>query len=138
MDLDPLWKLYLLSGLYAAEVFQNNQFVYPAVYQRIIKCLMLIFLSFYADTDECEEPGQCGQGTCENLPGGFACDCQEGYSTTPDGRNCIGWWMVAFRREENFFKMLKHFSKNFDVEIFSLLGDGYKSKVWVKNLSKIV
>ena len=47
-------------------------------------------LNLLSDVNECEETDQCGKGTCENLPGGFGCDCNDGYIATPDGRNCIG------------------------------------------------
>ena len=49
-----------------------------------------MYLCLQIDIDECEEEDQCGQGRCENLPGSFGCDCNEGYTATPDGRNCMG------------------------------------------------
>ncbi|TKR68510.1 hypothetical protein L596_024483 [Steinernema carpocapsae] len=40
------------------------------------------------DVDECLEDGRCDKrATCENIPGSFKCQCDEGF--TGDGRSCI-------------------------------------------------
>lgn len=45
--------------------------------------------------DECSEDDQCKNGVCVNTPGGFTCDCNDGYFVAPDGRSCIGKLMLA-------------------------------------------
>uniref|UniRef100_A0A3Q0T1D8 Fibrillin 1 n=1 Tax=Amphilophus citrinellus TaxID=61819 RepID=A0A3Q0T1D8_AMPCI len=42
-----------------------------------------------ADSDECAENSNlCENGHCLNLPGGFRCECDMGFITTPDGKAC--------------------------------------------------
>lgn len=47
----------------------------------------------HADVDECSpdspSPHDCAQ-QCVNTPGGFTCECEEGYQNINDGRFCIG------------------------------------------------
>lgn len=44
-----------------------------------------------ADSDECADNGNlCENGHCLNLPGGFRCECDMGFITTPNGKACGG------------------------------------------------
>ena len=43
------------------------------------------------DINECRiSSNVCGNGTCENTPGGFSCDCYPGYESTFSTRVCTG------------------------------------------------
>jgi len=45
----------------------------------------------FADIDECAiTDGVCGKGTCKNTPGGFTCECEEGYETAQLKQVCTG------------------------------------------------
>lgn len=54
------------------------------------------------DIDECaNDPTLCENGHCTNTPGGYYCDCDVGFTKTPDERSCLGnvriyslvqWW----------------------------------------------
>ncbi|XP_066459257.1 fibrillin-2 [Eleutherodactylus coqui] len=42
------------------------------------------------DINECAlDPDICSNGVCENLRGGFRCNCNNGYESDSSGRNCI-------------------------------------------------
>ncbi|PIO34909.1 hypothetical protein AB205_0047290, partial [Aquarana catesbeiana] len=42
------------------------------------------------DINECAlDPDICSNGICENLRGGFRCNCNSGYESDSSGRNCI-------------------------------------------------
>ena len=42
-----------------------------------------------ADINECAEDGElCRAGFCRNEPGGWECECREGWQLTPDLRDC--------------------------------------------------
>lgn len=48
------------------------------------------YLSFLiADIDECESDSGCSH-TCNNFPGGFSCQCFDGFTLDLDGRHCNG------------------------------------------------
>ena len=40
--------------------------------------LFFLSLCFFADVDECDKNPCHNNGTCENFPGGFRCDCLDG------------------------------------------------------------
>lgn len=41
------------------------------------------------DIDECyENPKICLNGKCRNTPGSYICECQPGYTVSPDGTFC--------------------------------------------------
>jgi len=41
------------------------------------------------DVDECyENPKICLNGKCRNTPGSYLCECQSGYTVSPDGTFC--------------------------------------------------
>ena len=41
------------------------------------------------DVNECaERPGVCANGRCINTEGGYQCECQPGYVSSPDGTEC--------------------------------------------------
>ncbi|KAJ8714767.1 hypothetical protein PYW07_002992 [Mythimna separata] len=43
------------------------------------------------DIDECaNDPTLCENGHCTNTPGGYECDCDVGFTKSPDGRSCLG------------------------------------------------
>ena len=44
------------------------------------------------DLDECQAPGYCENGSCENLEEGlgFECTCNKGFVETVDGKSCEG------------------------------------------------
>lgn len=43
----------------------------------------------HADADECyENPKICLNGKCRNTPGSYLCECQPGYTVSPDGTFC--------------------------------------------------
>lgn len=47
-----------------------------------------MFISFL-DIDECyENPKICLNGNCRNTPGSYICECQPGYTVSPDGTFC--------------------------------------------------
>ena len=50
--------------------------------------IQLLLLSC-ADINECVEDGElCRAGFCRNVPGGWECECREGWQLTPDLRDC--------------------------------------------------
>lgn len=53
-------------------------------------CHYLFFIC-YSDIDECTENAElCENGQCLNIPGGYRCDCEMGFTSTPDNRACQG------------------------------------------------
>jgi len=43
----------------------------------------------FIDIDECyENPKICLNGKCRNTPGSYICECQPGYTVSPDGTFC--------------------------------------------------
>lgn len=43
------------------------------------------FILLFIDIDECEPVNPCENGgTCENQPGGYSCNCENGYT----GQKC--------------------------------------------------
>jgi len=50
-------------------------------------CISLFL--FYVDVDECKKPDICPYNSrCENLPGSYSCECDDGYKLT--GQKCEG------------------------------------------------
>ena len=49
-----------------------------------------------ADVDECSEGISACSQRCQNIAGGYACSCFDGYSLDEDGRACNGktWWEI--------------------------------------------
>ncbi|XP_052832468.1 fibrillin-2, partial [Octopus bimaculoides] len=46
-------------------------------------------LNFFKDINECLEiPDICSNGVCHNTPGGFNCDCKQGFAIDGRGFNC--------------------------------------------------
>lgn len=45
-----------------------------------------------SDIDECrDDPQICGDNAiCNNQPGTFRCECEDGYQFGSDGRTCVG------------------------------------------------
>lgn len=57
-----------------------------------------LFLYFLlSDNDECrEDPQRCGPNAiCNNQPGTFRCECEEGYQFGSDQRTCISKWFLC-------------------------------------------
>jgi len=54
----------------------------------VIALINYSFISF-PDIDECyENPKICLNGKCRNTPGSYICECQPGYTVSPDGTFC--------------------------------------------------
>ena len=64
-------------------------------------CNSYNYCSFHAryscvDIDECaNDPTLCENGHCTNTPGGYECDCDVGFTKSPDGRSCLGKCLVG-------------------------------------------
>lgn len=55
---------------------------------KIMVSLKYRFILFL-DVDECyENPKICLNGKCRNTPGSYICECQPGYTVSPDGTFC--------------------------------------------------
>lgn len=53
--------------------------------------LIVLFLFFGTDIDECQElPGLCQGGNCVNTFGSFQCECPAGYFLNEETRICEG------------------------------------------------
>lgn len=52
----------------------------------------------FLDVDECAGSHGCGQ-LCKNLPGGFECQCQQGYRLEADQKTCVGKKLPFFALE---------------------------------------
>ena len=45
---------------------------------------------FFSDVIECDDGnGGCNHG-CFNTPGGYYCECIDGYTLQKDGKTCVG------------------------------------------------
>lgn len=68
-------------------------------------CLQIWIL--FADIDECrEDPQICGShAICNNLPGTFRCECEDGYQFGSDGQTCIGGWRLRLQHARYLFCM---------------------------------
>jgi hypothetical protein len=51
--------------------------------QILLKMITYIYVIFVTDIDECL-PSPCQYGTCQDLPNGYTCTCDHGYT----GTNC--------------------------------------------------
>lgn len=53
-----------------------------------------------SDIDECSEnPQICGShAICNNQPGTFRCECEDGYQFGGDGQTCVGKWCLRTAR----------------------------------------
>lgn len=52
--------------------------------------LHLSLLRDSQDINECQKPGICPNGRCENLPGTYRCLCNEGFLPSADSKGCSG------------------------------------------------
>lgn len=61
---------------------------------------MLIKSDPLLDIDECEKPGRCPNGVCQNFIGGYHCRCLNGYRSNRDMTKCFGKlitnWLTVF------------------------------------------
>ena len=44
----------------------------------------------FLDIDECKQDGICKNGRCMNEHGSFKCVCDRGFTTSSDGKACVG------------------------------------------------
>lgn len=59
------------------------------------------FFATFLDIDECSITKEvCGPGQCQNVPGTFTCDCQEGYESMPMMPQCMG--KIVQKKASNF------------------------------------
>lgn len=66
----------ILFGLIKLNCYYSNIYIC-----KIIFCVL--------DIDECyENPKICLNGKCRNTPGSYICECQPGYTISPDGTFC--------------------------------------------------
>ena len=76
--------------------------------QRFLHLQLQVFCQFHcspslspmslviSDINECtSNPGICVNGQCINNQGSFRCDCPRGFTLGPDGRTCLGEWLVS-------------------------------------------
>ena len=74
-----------VDAFYAKAVFYNY-FIISA------DSLHFLYVSIVSgvDINECERSEHNCSQLCDNVPGGFVCGCEAGYSLQGDGVNCTG------------------------------------------------
>ena len=88
-----VWICWLIINALVRELASKASFIFIYLIFIFIFCLFLclIFILFFytgqfceTDIDECIEDQPCQSGTCNNLKGGYECDCFENFC----GTNC--------------------------------------------------
>jgi hypothetical protein len=63
----------------------------------------LIIMLFYKDLNECDSSSVCQGGRCVNTQGSFRCECFPGLVLGPDGRTCLGKYIIIYRMDRIFY-----------------------------------